>query len=244
MGFLKITNNDSFLSSGKEIQSLISLITRKQFSPQREGARATFPFERLILLMNQSIFSRTYFKFTISLVNSLGIHYFFHDFTIMTPLIVRVLTLNLLFLSRIHYGSINYSRIGPELTIFSRIHSQSIIFFANPLRIYYLFREFTLNSYFFSRIHYQFTICSRTHYESINFSRFDPEFTFSFANSLWIPYLFREITINSLWISYLFRESNINSLSIRELTRNPLIFCVLTLILLSLSRIHYGSFLY
>ena len=51
MGFLKMTNNDSFLSSGKEIQSLISLITRKQFSPQREGARATFPFESLTLFI-------------------------------------------------------------------------------------------------------------------------------------------------------------------------------------------------
>ena len=55
MGFLKMTNNDSFLSSGKEIQSLISLITRKQFSPQREGARATFPFESLTLFITVSL---------------------------------------------------------------------------------------------------------------------------------------------------------------------------------------------
>jgi len=48
-----MTNNDSFLSSGKEVQSLISLITRKQFSPQREGARTTFPFERLTLFINR-----------------------------------------------------------------------------------------------------------------------------------------------------------------------------------------------
>ena len=51
MGFLKMTNNDSFLISEKEIQSLMSLITRKQFSPQREGARATFPFESLTLFI-------------------------------------------------------------------------------------------------------------------------------------------------------------------------------------------------
>ena len=36
-GFFKMTNNDSFLSSGKEIQSLMSLITRKQFSPRKWG---------------------------------------------------------------------------------------------------------------------------------------------------------------------------------------------------------------
>ena len=58
MGFLKMTNNDSFLSSGKEIQSLISLITRKQFSPQREGARTTFPFERLTLFRLRKIVIR------------------------------------------------------------------------------------------------------------------------------------------------------------------------------------------
>ena len=34
-----------FLNSGKEIQSLKSLITRKQLSPQKEGARTTFGFK-------------------------------------------------------------------------------------------------------------------------------------------------------------------------------------------------------
>ena len=84
-------------------------------------------------------------------------------------------------------------------------------------RIYFgfFFREFSIDSLFFSWIHYQFTIFSRTHYESFNFSRIDPEFTISFANSL--------------SIHYLFRESTMNSLCFRELTMNPLIF----------SRIHF-----
>ena len=39
--------NDSYLSSGKEIQSLKSLVTRKQLSQQREGARDTFGLKKL-----------------------------------------------------------------------------------------------------------------------------------------------------------------------------------------------------
>ena len=68
MGFLKITNNDSFLSSGKEIQSLISLITRKQFSPQREGARVTFPFERLNLYIMST---KSLFHFFLGMIDTL-----------------------------------------------------------------------------------------------------------------------------------------------------------------------------
>ena len=206
--------------------------------------------------MNQSIFSRTYFKFTISLVNSLGIHYFFHDFTIMTPLIVRVFTLNLLFLSRIHYGSINFSRIGSEFTIS----------FANSLSIHYLFRESTINSLSVRELIMNPFSLSEFTLDSLSIWR-----TISFANSLWIPYLFQEFIINSLsfWrihygsnnfsrigpeftisfanslsIHYLFRESTNNTLSVHELIMNPLFFCVSTLNLLSFSRIHYWSFLF
>ena len=84
----------------------------------------------------------------------------------------------------------------------------------------YLLREFTMNSLSFSRIHYQFTIF--------------------LAHSLWLHWFFAYST----WIYYFFRESTITSLSNRELTMNPLIFCVLTLNFLSISRIHYGSFLF
>ena len=38
---------ESFLTSGNEIQSLKSLITRKQLSPQREGAQDTYGLKNL-----------------------------------------------------------------------------------------------------------------------------------------------------------------------------------------------------
>ena len=97
------------------------------------------------------------------------IHYLLREFT-RDPLIFRVLTLNLLFLSR--------------------IHSQSIIFFANPLWIHYLFA----NSLWIHYLLRQFATLSvsRFHYRPINV----------FANSFFIYYLFAR----SLWILYLFRE--------------------------------------
>ena len=68
---------------------------------------------------------------------------------------------------------------------------------------------------------------SRILYGFSNFSRILFEFTISFANSLWILYLYREFTINSLSIWQIHHGSIIFS---AELTLNSL----------SLSRIHYG----
>ena len=144
----------------------------------------------------------------------------------MASLIFRVFTLSSVSLSRIHYQSIN--------------------FFAKSLFIHYHFREFTmaslinrvltLNLLFLSRIHYGFFIFIANslsiHYLFGKFTMYQYfwrtffEFIFSFANSLGIHYFFA----NSLWIYYLFREFTIV----------PLIDRVFTLNLLSRSRIHYG----
>ena len=126
-------------------------------------------------------------------MNSLGIHYFFREFTLNPLFFSRIhhqfticsriryesinflrIALNLLSLSRIQYGyflflanslCINYlfGEVSP-----SRIHYEFLIFFANSLSIHYLFgaftmaplifRVFTLNLLFLSRIHYHFTI--------------------------------------------------------------------------------------
>ena len=65
----------------------------------------------------------------------------------------------------------------------SRIHFQSTIFFANLLRVHYLFRESKSNLLSFSRIHSQFTILFRgITFNSRSFSRIYFEFTISFSN--------------------------------------------------------------
>ena len=117
------------------------------------------------------------------------------------------MTLNLLFLSRIHCQfstSIQYVLIicfanllwihyllreftrDPliccvmtlNLLFLSRIHCQFIIFVANPLSIHYLFREFSMDPLIFSRIHFEFTI--------------------SIAYTRWIHYLIRQFATLSV----------------------------------------------
>ena len=65
---------------------------------------------------------------------------------------------------------------------------------SKSLCIYYLFRELTINSLPFLRIHFEFTIC--------------------LTNSLWIHYLCREFTTNLLPVSRIFLEYTMNSLSV------------------------------
>ena len=65
--FFKMINNDSFLSSGKENQSLKSLITRNQFSLQKEGARSIWVFDFfwsfIIYRNHKTFFQRWIFEF-------------------------------------------------------------------------------------------------------------------------------------------------------------------------------------
>jgi hypothetical protein len=145
---------------------------------------------------DQLFFSRTYFEFTISFAYSLWILYLFREFTI-----------NSLSHWQIHYGSIIFFA-----------NFEFTISFGYSLWILYLFREFTINSLSQWQIHFgsiiffanlrdslfvrEFTLyllsLSRIYYGSINFSLIDPEYTISFANSLSIHYLFRELTMNTL----------------------------------------------
>ena len=53
-----MTNNDSFLSFGKEIQSLMSLITRKQFSHANDGAKALT--NRVTIIKIKSVYTIIY----------------------------------------------------------------------------------------------------------------------------------------------------------------------------------------
>ena len=97
-------------------------------------------------------------------------------------------------ISRIHY-------LFRKSTIFreSTIYRESTIF----ERVYYLFRESTMDPLFFPRIHNSFVITPLIHYpcrdsttDSWSISRIHN----SFANTLSINNLFREVTLNSLFI--------------------------------------------
>ena len=121
--------------------------------------------------LNSLSFSRTQYKYNIFSANSLWIYYMLREFNI--HYIFRGFTLNLLSIKRIHreftvsriqYNyALSISRIYFESTI-SRFHFECTIFFPKSLfgefnkRIRYLFREFSLNSVFYSRFHSDFTI--------------------------------------------------------------------------------------
>ena len=127
-------------------------------------------------------------------------------------------TINLLYVSRIHYEyPIFFANSLWSSYFFSRTHYELTIYFANILRIHYPFREFTMNSLViswftekslsFSRIHFESISVSRIRYlfreNTMNFqsvSRLHYEFTIYFADSKWIHYPFREFTIHSLSI--------------------------------------------
>ena len=98
---------------------------------------------------------------------------------------------------------------------------------------------------------------------SLSASRFHYEFTICFANSPWIHYLFRRITMNFLsfslfhckntiffrdftidftnflWIHNLLREFTLNSHLLWDFTINSSSFSLITLNSLSFSRTHY-----
>ena len=124
------------------------------------------------------IFSCIYFEITISFANSLRIHYFFAKGVSIHHLL-RESTMNSLYLSRIH----NLFREFTRDSVFFRKFTLNLLSLS---RIHYLFREFTRDSLFFCEFTLNLLSLSRIHYDSINFSHIDPEFTISFANSLWI----------------------------------------------------------
>ena len=135
-------------------------------------------------------------------------------------------------------------------------------FHADSIWIRYLLREFTSNSLFVSRIHFQFTNYLAMHYlfrKSLLihyfFSRIYIEFTIYFAISLWVHYFFCESTLNSesaLRIHYQFTFVFVNSFRTdylcREFNSNSFFYAntlssqfEFTIFFVNSLRIHYFS---
>ena len=103
--------------------------------------------------------SRIHYEFTITFAISLWIYYIFHEFTIhfakipwihylirrltMNPLFTPEFTMDPLFFPRIH--NLFRELIMNSLSV-SGDHYKSSFFLANSLSVYYLFRNFTMNS--------------------------------------------------------------------------------------------------
>ena len=83
----------------------------------------------------------------------------------------------------------------------------------NQLWIYYLLRISTINSQFYSRIHYEFIIFFFNsfwiQYKFTIFTRIYYEFTIFFANPLWFHNLFREFVMNSLSLPRIYYDFTI-----------------------------------
>jgi len=159
-------------------------------------------------IFNSLSFSGIYFQFTVFITKPTMIHYLFGE-----------ITLDWLTISWIKY--------------------KFPIFFANLLRIHNLFRELISKSLFFrkftlhslsSLIHFEFTIFFTISLRILYFFSFhfifplhfansltipfefkNYEFTICFANSLLIHYIFRRFTLDSHRIFYLLRECTLNS---------------------------------
>ena len=108
-----------------------------------------------------------HFKFKIPFTNSLSIDYLFWE-----------IISNSLSFSRIHFELTFFREFALDFLSSSENNFKFTIFFANSLRIRYLFLQFTWNSLSFSLIRIEFTIHS--------------------VNPLSIYYLSREFTSNSL----------------------------------------------
>ena len=123
----------------------------------------------------------------------------------------------------------------PKYIFFREININSL---STSQWIHYLFHEFTFNSLFYSRNHYEFTISFAIFLWIHYFFR---EFTISFANSLFYSQnhyectIFRTFTMNSLSLSRIHLESIV----FRQITMNSLSALSFTIISLSFSRIHY-----
>ena len=137
-----------------------------------------------LFTLNPLSFLRMHYKFEICFAYSPWIHYPFFGITMNSPSISRnhyELTIG----SAFHYENTfffaNLLSTSRSLSLNSLFFSWSqydcTIFFTISLRIHHLFREFSLNSFFF----FEFTIC--------------------FANSPWIHDLFRN-HYDSLWNHY------------------------------------------
>ena len=129
-------------------------------------------------------------------------------------------TVDLLSISWSHYevtmNSLSISWSYYELTILSRISWEFNWCFAHSLWIQLVFRVYTFNSLYISRIHYlwhEFTMnsmtFSHTHYEFTIFSRVYYWFTIFIVDSSWIHLVFREFTINLLSISRIYYENHL-----------------------------------
>ena len=103
-------------------------------------------------------------------------------------------------------------RILKSLSISKCLANGVLYFFANSVSIHHLWRKFTTNSLFISRIQIHFAIFFANSVSiryrwrelttnSLFFSRIHSQFTIYCPNFLRIYYLFRVFTINSLSIS-------------------------------------------
>ena len=125
-------------------------------------------------------------------MNSICISLIFYEF----PIFFLEFNMNLLYLSRIYYEFTFFREfIMLPFSVYlgvTRIHSEFIFGFANSLAI--------------SRKYHELIICFTM--KSLSISWVQYVFIIYFANSLWINYLFREVTKNF----FLFREFIVNSL--------------------------------
>ena len=120
------------------------------------------------ITIDQLLFSRSYFEFIIIFGNSLGIHYFFAN-SLWIYYFFRVYTMDPLSSSPIRYTYFEFIiSFGNSLGIH--------YFFANSLWIYYFFREFTMAPFIFRVWTLNSLFLSRINSQSVIF----------FANSLWI----------------------------------------------------------
>ena len=128
--------------------------------------------------MSQLSVSRIHYSFGEFTMNLLGILLFTMDFC--------EVTMNSLFFSRIYYEFTDFPNSLWFQFVF-RIHTLNLL---SIKRIHF---EFSMNSLGVSLISYEFTLFLEFTMNLLSISRSYQEFTFCFANSLWIHYFITRI---------------------------------------------------
>ena len=187
--------------------TMISLSVSRIRHLFRENAMHSLSFRLFncgftLCFANSLAIPRIHYLFGEFTMNLLGFSQFTMDFREITmnslwfQFVFRIYTLNLLSIERIHF------QFSMNLLGVSLISYEFTILCLNLLWIYYIFREFTMNSLFFPEfIMLLFPVYGGFSKNSLSVTRIHYEFIFGFANSLWINYLFREVTKNSLSVS-------------------------------------------
>ena len=140
--------------------------------------------------LNSLYFSRIHFKSTIFFAIFLWIQLIYRGFTNYKATSLWIYIVNS---ERIH---VVFRGVSLNSLYLSRIHFQSTIFFMISLWVHLMYRDFSINWISIMRIHYKLTVIFRKiTLNLLSLSRINYDFTLFFKDSLSIKRIYYEFTV-------------------------------------------------